>query len=130
MECSEEEIVFEPEIDASTTEVPVKSEMNSDDEPMIPEIGDSSYVIETAEEENQIDTIADDEAVDQPSGTVVKGRRAKKSTKQSPKPKRPVGQQDKVHQCDKCEKIFNRATHLKRHMATHSEGNLVFRVLD
>ncbi|KAG4077109.1 hypothetical protein HA402_016096 [Bradysia odoriphaga] len=122
MECNEEEIVFEPEISVEATDVPVKSEITSDDEPMIPaEDEDSSYAIETAEEENQIETIEGD-CASLPAGVgISRGRRVKKAAKQSPKPKRPTGQQDKVHQCAKCEKIFNRATHLKRHMATHSD---------
>lgn len=124
VECNEEEIAAELEVsvEGCGTNVPVKSEFHSDIETMINADEDSSYAMETAEEENQIDTNVDDadDGASLPTSVLSKGRRARKS-KPSPKTKRPTVLQEKVHQCSKCEKIFNRATHLKRHMATHSD---------
>lgn len=131
IECNEKEIAFEPEtnVEACNTDVPVKSEIHSDDEPMVPVDEDSSFAVD----ENEISAIQDaDVSATTPTKILSKGRRAKRVTKQSPdtsnksanrspKPKRTAGTQEKVHQCNKCEKIFNRATHLKRHLATHSD---------
>lgn len=33
----------------------------------------------------------------------------------------PVSRPNDQHQCNECDKTFTRATHLKRHMTTHSE---------
>lgn len=133
IECSEEEIIFEPEISVETSniDVPVKSEINSDDE-TIPIEDDSAYVIETVTDDNQVAPLSEGETGPSPTKITSKGRRAKKSPKQSieppnksasksSKPKRSTASQEKVHQCNKCDKIFNRATHLKRHLATHSD---------
>lgn len=126
VECNDEEIIFEPEINVETynIDVPVKSEIQSDDETMIH--SDTSHAMDTANDGDLIPSMSDTEA-STPTKTIPKGRRAKKSPKESPessnkspKPKRS-STQEKVHQCSKCDKIFNRATHLKRHMATHSD---------
>lgn len=126
IECNEEEIIFEPEVNVemSNIDVPVKSEVHSDDD-TVPGEEDSSYLMETVTDENQTTPLS-------PTKINTKGRRARRSPKQSvespnksasksPKPKRSTVSQDKVHQCNKCDKIFNRATHLKRHLATHSD---------
>lgn len=110
--------------------MPVKSEIHSDDETMMPTEEDSSYAIENSVDGNQISDAEGSRST--PTKLISKGRRAKRSPKQSPessnksaskspKPKRSTVPQEKVHQCNKCEKIFNRATHLKRHLATHSD---------
>lgn len=133
MECNAEEIIFEPEINVETCniDVPVKSELHSDDEQMTLAEEDSSPEIDTAVDDNQIASDAEGSR-STPTQTVSKGRRTRKSPKQSPesstksatkspKSKKSTVPQEKVHQCNKCDKIFNRATHLKRHLATHSD---------
>lgn len=134
LECSDEAIVFVPEINVETceTDVPVKFEVQSDDEPMIPVDDDSSFVAMASSspiDDYEVSTITDG-SDSSPKKLLPKARRtAKRTAKQSPessankpaKVKRTPGQPDKVHQCNKCDKIFNRATHLKRHMATHSD---------
>lgn len=126
IERNEDDIIFEPEINVETSNAPVKSELRSEED-TIPGEEDSSYLIETeiVIDDNQVTPLS-------PAKNISKGRRAKRSPKQSvesptksatksPKTKRSTVSQDKVHQCNKCEKIFNRATHLKRHLATHSD---------
>ncbi len=139
LELNDEDIIYEPEINVEAcndTDVPVKSEIHSDnDETMNPADDDSLNANETMLDDSQIASTSDaDGTASTPTKLSSRGRRVKKATKQSPesssskspnksspKSKRTTVSQEKVHQCNKCDKIFNRATHLKRHMATHSD---------
>ncbi|KAJ6636651.1 Zinc finger protein [Pseudolycoriella hygida] len=136
IELNEEDILFEPEVNVETSivDVPVKSEIHSDDDEIIPAEEDSVYAMETtADEEMQIDALSDTDVGNSSAKKIIsKVRRAQKSPKQSPetstknatkspKSKKSTASQEKIHQCNKCDKIFNRATHLKRHIATHSD---------
>lgn len=119
-------------METSNPDVPVKSEIQSDSETM-PMEEESTYLTETIADDNHATSLSEeDDETFSPSKAISKGRRAKKSSKQSvefpnksgkqsPKAKKSTVSADKVHQCNKCEKIFSRATHLKRHMATHSD---------
>lgn len=133
MEFNDEDIIYEPEInlESCNTDVPVKSEIHSEDEPMIPTEEDSLHAIDPTEDQIQTPSLSDGEG-STPTKARSRVRRARKSSKKSPessaksasklpKTKRPSVAQEKVHQCNKCDKIFNRATHLKRHVATHSD---------